>query len=74
MSFLRDAAFTAIGYGLNSLVHSNERKNSSNKYDNLEDLILDYAHKHDVYGRDQDFYRKLMRVAEQFKDPYSSNE
>lgn len=74
MSFLRDAAFTAIGYGLNSLVHSDERKNSSSKYDNLEDLILDYAHKHDVYGRDQEFYHKLMRIAEQFKDPYARDE
>lgn len=71
MGFLRDAAFAAMGYGINSLVHSNERKNDSRSYDNLEDLILDYAHRHDIYGRDHEFYKKIMAIAEQFRDPYA---
>lgn len=72
MSFLRDAAFAAAGYGLNSLVHSGDRnKCSSKSYDNLEELILDYAHRHDIWGRDQNFYNKLMNIAEQFRDPYA---
>ena len=69
MGFLRDAAFTALGYGINSLVHNNDRNSYSS--DNLEELILDYAHRHDVYGRDQDFYNKLIKIAEEFRDPYA---
>jgi hypothetical protein len=72
MSFLRDAAFTAVGYGLNSFVHRGERKRcQSNGYDSLEDIILDYAHRHDIWGRDENFYQKLIKIADQFHDPYA---
>ena len=71
MSLLRHAAFAAAGYGLNSLIHSNDKKNTSYQYDNLEDLILEYAHRHDIWGRDQNFYNRLIKIAEQFRDPYA---
>ena len=72
MGFLRDVAFTAAGYGISSLIHDrNTNKCSSNGYDNLEDLILDYAHKHDIWGRDENFYQKLIKIADQFHDPYA---
>ena len=71
MSLLRDAAFAAAGYGLNSLMHSGDKKNTGYQYDNLEDLILEYAHRHDIWGRDQNFYNRLIKIAEQFRDPYA---
>ena len=66
MSLLRDVAFTAIGYGLNSFINDNYNSNC----DDIEELILDYAHKHDIWGRDQNFYNRLINIAKQFRDPY----
>ena len=69
MSFLRDIAFAAAGYGASELINSKKDKVQEDK--NLEELILDYAHKHDVWGRNQDFYNKLLKIADQFYDPYA---
>ena len=52
-------------------MHSDDKKNTGYQYDNLEDLILEYAHRHDIWGRDQNFYNRLIKIAEQFRDPYA---
>ena len=58
------------GTAVNSLIND-KSQNQYSGYDNLEDLIMDYAHKHDVWGRDQYFYEKLIKIAENFRDPYA---
>jgi hypothetical protein len=73
MDFLKDCALVGLGYVASSFVNDRKEKKKydSISYDNLEDLIVDYAHRHDIYGRDQNFYNAIMRVAEQFRDPYA---
>lgn len=71
MGFLRDAAFAAAGYGLNSLMHSEERNNTPNYNDSLKDIIDEYAHRHDIWGYNNDLYHRLLEIAERYHDPYS---
>ena len=69
MSFWRDAAFTAAGYGLHELVDRKQEKSVPTK--TLEDIIDDYAHAHDIWGRDEHFYQQLLKIIDKYHDPYA---
>ena len=70
MGFWRDAAFTAAGYGLHELVN-NKKKRAIVPAKTLEDIIDDYAHAHDIWGRDEYFYQRLLKIIEKYHDPYA---
>lgn len=73
MGFFRDAAFAAAGYGLHELMDGDGKQNGlPNK--TLEDIIDDYAHAHDVWGRDERFYRHLKSIIKKYHDPYASED
>ena len=77
MGFLRDAAFAAIGYGVSELVHDSKSKPGKTApaaSDRIEDIVDDYARRHDVFGYNNDFYRRLMRIAEKYHDVYHDDE
>ena len=69
MSFLKNAALVAAGYGIHELVDRKDEKNTSSM--TLEDIIDDYAHAHDIWGRDEHFYQQLLRIIEKYHDPYA---
>lgn len=69
MSFWRDAAFTVAGYGLHELVDRKKEKSVPTK--TLEDIIDDYAHAHDIWGRDEHFYQQLLKIIDKYHDPYA---
>ena len=69
MSFWRDAAFAAAGYGIHELVDSKKEKSAPSK--TLEDIIDDYAHAHDIWGRDEHFYQQLLKIIDKYHNPYA---
>ena len=69
MGFWRDAAFTAAGYGIHELVDRQKEKSAPAK--TLEDIIDDYAHAHDIWGRDEHFYQQLLKIIDKYHDPYA---
>lgn len=69
MGFWRDAAFTAAGYGIHELVDRKKEKSAPTK--TLEDIIDDYAHAHDIWGRDEQFYQQLLKIIDKYHDPYA---
>ena len=71
MGFWRDVAFTAAGYGIHELV--DRKKEQSQPKKTLEDVIDDYAHAHDIWGRDEHFYRQLLKIIEKYHDPYDKD-
>ena len=71
MGFWKNAALVAAGYGLSELSHGGKEKDDSENKQTLEDIILEYAHAHDIWGRDEHFYRTLLKIADQFHDPYA---
>ena len=70
MGFLKDAALVATGYGLSELNHRKGKMVSENGK-SLEDIIDDYAHAHDIWGRDAHFYQQLLRIIDKYHDPYA---
>jgi hypothetical protein len=40
----------------------------------LEDILDEYAHAHDIWGRDERFYRYLKSIIKKYHDPYASEE
>ena len=72
MGFFRDAAFAAAGYGLHELMDDGKQNGLPNK--TLEDIIDDYAHAHDIWGRDERFYRHLKSIIKKYHDPYASED
>lgn len=71
MGFFNNAAYTAIGYGLHELLDSKTKKEQIPPHKTLEDIIDDYAHAHDIWGRDEHFYQVLLQIADKFHDPYA---
>ncbi len=75
MGFWRDIAFTAAGYGLHELVNSKQKEKEAQVPDfprkTLEDVIDDYAHEHDIWGRDERFYQYLLKIIDKYHDPYA---
>ena len=71
MSFLKNAALVATGYGLSELNHSHRNKKEQEQHMSLEDIIDDYAHAHDIWGRDEHFYQFLLKIADKYHDPYA---
>lgn len=69
MGFWRDAAFTAAGYVIHELVDRKKEKSAPTK--TLEDIIDDYAHAHDIWGRDEHFYQQLLKIIDKYHDPYA---
>ena len=69
MSFWRDAVFTAAGYGIHELVDRKKEKAQPEK--TLEDIIDDYAHAHNIWGRDEHFYQHLLKIIDKYHDPYA---
>ena len=37
----------------------------------LSCIVEDYARVHGIFGRSNDFYKELMRIAEHYRDPYN---
>ena len=37
----------------------------------ISSIVEDYARIHGIYGRSNDFARELMRIAENYRDPYN---
>ena len=73
MSLFRDLTIGAIGgavgYGLGE---SHERKTNLARLDQpLSCLIEEYARAHNIFGRDNSFYRELIKIAEYYRDPYN---
>ena len=76
-SFLEDAMCVAAGYAIKGIVDNRREKNSEISTpisDNLEDIVHDYAHRHDIWGRDMNMYRRLTELAKEFYDPYAIEE
>lgn len=69
MSFLKNAALVAAGYGIHELVDVKNEKNTPSM--TLEDIIDEYAHAHDIWGRDEHFYQQLLKIIEKYHDPYA---
>lgn len=69
MSFLKNAALVAAGYGLHELMDGRSEKNTLPM--TLEDIIDEYAHAHDIWGRDEHFYQQLLEIIEKYHDPYA---
>ena len=69
MSFLKNATLIAAGYGIHELVDRKDEKNTSSM--TLEDIIDEYAHAHDIWGRDEHFYQQLLKIIEKYHDPYA---
>ena len=79
MGLIRDAAFTALGYGIAGVKESNIVKDAINKASEkrglnpdlpLRCIIEDYARAHGVYGQDNRFYKELLQIAESYRDPF----
>lgn len=72
MGFFRDLTMGAIGgavgYGLGE---KHERDNAAKLDQPLSCFIEEYARAHGVYSRDNRFYRELLKIAEQYRDPYN---
>lgn len=80
MGLLRDAAFTALGYGIAGAKESNIVKDTINKVTEkkgvnsdppLWSIVEDYARAHGIYGQDNNFYRELLHIAEKYRDPFN---
>lgn len=71
MSFLKNAALVATGYGLSELSHHQKKKKVQEQHKTLEDIIDEYAHDHDIWGRDEHFYQILLKIADKYHDPYA---
>lgn len=71
MGFWKNAALVATGYGLSELNHSKRKNTAPEKMKSLEDIIDDYAHAHDIWGRDEHFYQILLKIADKYHDPYA---
>jgi len=51
------------------LVDRKKEKSAPTK--TLEDIIDDYAHAHDIWGRDEHFYQQLLKIIDKYHDPYA---
>ena len=77
--FLEDAACAALGYGVASLVNNKKKTGpdaikaaiEANDHIPLSCIVEDFARVHNIYGRDNNFYRQLLEIAEQYHDPYN---
>ena len=79
-SFLEDAVCAALGYGLGS---HNAKKNpevgpdaikraiEANPNVPLSCVIEDWARVHGMFGYNNDLFRELSRVANNYRDPYA---
>lgn len=74
MSFLGDAALVGLGYTISEVSKSNPVKDAINsafgKDESLETVIDNWARRHGITGYDQSLYRKLLNIAEAYRDPY----
>lgn len=61
----------AIGYTLGEKAGNDISTNGLNSDPPLSCIIEDYARAHGIYGRDNNFCRELIRIAETYHDPYS---
>ena len=72
MGFLKNTAYVAAGYGLSELLHEGKQEQKEEfPQKSLEDIVDEYAHAHDVWGRDERFYQTLLMIAEKYHDPYA---
>lgn len=70
MGFWKNAALVATGYGLSELNHRKGKTVTENGK-SLEDIIDEYAHAHDIWGRDEQFYQHLLKIIDKYHDPYA---
>ena len=76
MGLLRDAAFTALGYGIagakeSNIVKDTTEKKGLNSDPPLWSIVEDYARAHGIYGQDNNFYRELLHIAEKYRDLFN---
>jgi len=70
MGFLRDLGMMAIGYGIGGVSESNvvsELLDSKFGNKSLEEVIDKWAMQHNIYSRNEDMYRELLRIAEKYR-------
>lgn len=60
----------AIGYNLGEKSATEKKTKGLNSDPPLSCIIEDYARAHGVFGRDNNFCRELIRIAETYHDPY----
>ena len=60
----------AIGYNLGEKSATEKKTKGLNSDPPLSCIIEDYARAHGVCGRDNNFCRELIRIAESYHDPY----
>ena len=79
-SILESAVAGAIGYGVAKLTQKDkpevgpqaiEHAIAANPGIPISCIVEDYARIHGIYGRSNDFARELMRIAENYRDPYN---
>ena len=77
-SFLENALAGAVGYGVAKLTQKTEvgpqaieHAIAANPNIPLSCIVEDFARVHGIYGRSNDFYRELMRIADNYRDPYN---
>ena len=71
MSFFKDLTMGAIGGAVGYGIGKKQNGDESAKLDQpLSCFIEEYARAHGVYVYDNNFYRELLKIAEQYHDPY----
>ena len=70
MDFLKDLGLVALGYGISGISESNAVSDLlDSKFGNksLEEVIDKWAMQHNIYSRNEDMYRELLRIAEKYR-------
>ena len=70
MGFLRDLGLVAIGYGIGGASESNavaDLLDSKFGNNSLEEVIDKWAQGHNIYNRNENMYKELLRIAEKYR-------
>ncbi|MBR6465125.1 MAG: hypothetical protein IKS82_01675 [Bacteroidales bacterium] len=70
MGLLKDAAYFAAGYGAAELLRAKGKKKAVKQKQTgyLDDLINGYARQHDIFGYNNRFYKRIMKIAEKYRE------